>query len=245
VAKFTETVTSVTGGGSSADFRANATPLDFNMFYDDFDDTSTEAIGNLTGSGFNDGRLILTAESLANPLSSGPFSVTSFEAGTPLDGFNDNDYPTIESVSGAGSNTQIVLDGFTPDGDFFLTEIGDFSLQISNVSLGLPFLSVDPSSCFTVDFLGSGAVGNTQSFASANCDLTEDPTMTGTDGKGGLTPDVGTFNGLGVDTLGGPDFLAQTDFNSTVTGTVPSPAPLALIGLGLLGLRLNRNRGLK
>ena len=67
--------------------------------------------------------------------------------------------------------------------------------------------------------------------------------MVGPDGQGGLTPEIGATNGLGI---GGSDFIAQTDFNSPVTGSTPSPAPLALMSIGLLGLGFfGRKKSLK
>ena len=51
---------------------------------------------------------------------------------------------------------------------------------------------------------------------------------------------VGATNGLFGS--GAADFVAQTDFNSAVTGTVPEPGMLALLGLAFAGLGVTAMR---
>ena len=56
---------------------------------------------------------------------------------------------------------------------------------------------------------------------------------------GGYVPVVGATNGAFGDS---PDFVAQTDYNSAVTGSVPEPGMLALLGLALAGLGVTTMR---
>ena len=236
VTSFTETVTGTAniGGQEVAAFDVvTSEGASLELYYDDLgDDTnSTLDSNNLLGNGFNDGKLILTGTTVQD--STGSFSVVLASGIGELDQAGTNDYPTINSVVGSGSQGTITVGGFTLDSDHFLTDLSEFTLAFANISQALPFDSVDPSECFTDDF--GGTVGAITTQATANCDTAFDATMSTADTQGGLTPDIGTLNGLTAQNLGGEDFIAQTDFNSPVTG-IPSPAPLALMSIGLLGL---------
>lgn len=238
VTSFTETVSSVTGTDvvhATFDVLTDG-PVSLEMYYDDLSTIvdGTIAANNLLGAGFNDGKLILTGSTVLS--STGTFSVDTREAPQDLDQapIGDDDYPTIDTVVGSGGQGTITVGGFVLDSDHFLTEVADFTLAFANISQALPFVSVDPSECFTQTF-GETAISGIQTQPTADCDTAFDATMSTADTQGGLTPDIGTLNGLTAQNLGGEDFIAQTDFNSPVTG-IPSPAPLALMSIGLLGL---------
>jgi len=239
VTSFTETVSAVVAGGITTYFDVvTEKGATLEMYYDDLSDADdgTLAANNLLGSGFNDGKLILSGTTILD--STGSFSVDFLADPVDLDQSpaGDDDYPTIDTIIGNGSQGAIVVGGFTLDPDHFLTELESFTLAFANISQQLPFVSADPSECFTQTF-GETSVGGTQTQTKADCDQLFDDEMGTADSQGGLTPVIGTLNGLGVLAGGGKDFIAQTDFNSPVTG-IPSPAPLALMSIGLLGLGL-------
>ena len=242
-AHFVETVsgTGNIGGLEIAAFSTVAgAPASLEMFYDDLGDDSNGTLdaNNLMGNGFNDGKLILSATSIGD--STGTFNVSSI-AGGALDQAGSDGYPGILTVAGSGNQADIELGDFDLDFSHFLTDLADFSFSFANISQNLPFVSVDPSECFT-DSFGGTAIGGTRANISADCDAIFSA-LAGLDGQGGLTPILGLINGLGI---GGSDFLAQTDFNSPITGSTPSPAPLALMSIGLLGLGFfGRKKSLK
>lgn len=204
VGSFEESVQSV--GGATATFEAQATTGFFQMYLD----TSPDA-NDLAGTGFNDGTLIAVGTLSNSP--TGLFLVTSAD-GVLLDQFNDDDWGGQLTVSGIGTNADLAFAISAFDATVFTGGISDLSIVFQNVSMQVPFGTVDPSMLFS-DELGRGAT-----------DVGDDFTSSAT-----IAPNIGGLNGAS-----GPDFLAQTDFNSAVRAAVPLPATAALFGIGLIGI---------
>jgi hypothetical protein len=183
---------------------------------------------DLTGNGFNNGRLIGRLEGV-NAGVIGSFLISG--GATVFDQSADgNQYGTQQTITGNGSQGTLNAGTASMDLDptFFKTALADFSINYQNISIALPYLSVNPSDCFN-DQIAGRTVG-TDGYAST-CDTAHNSATYALQGAGpGYLPVVGAINGLG---LASPDFIAQTDFNSSVTGTVPEPGTLALMGLAL------------
>lgn len=242
VARFTETVTFAIPALGFAGFQTTGAGW-VEMYY-----SATPNSSNLLGSNFNDGTLIMRADGVG--LANGNFTVTN-PAPANLDGFGAQDYTGQTTVSGFGSQGSITFGsgGFALDSNFLKTAIADFSLLFNNISIGLPYQTVDPSDCFNPN---QGAATNaainagtatglaTQCNAVNHTNGTYAQNFAANGNDGGYVPVVGATNGLFGS--GATDFVAQTDFNSAVTGTVPEPGMLALLGLAFAGLGVTTMR---
>ncbi len=243
VSRFTEQVIGVSGlAGAfpSATFLTTGAGW-AQMFY-----SNTAGAGNsvnVSGANFNDGRLIMTADGVSAAI--GSFQVDGTKPVVALDGAGANDYTGQLTVQGNGSQGNIGFGsgGIDIDTSFFQTAISAFSILFSNISIGLPYISVDPSDCFNPNKQAgaAGTTGLTTQCLNNHTNGTFAANVLANGNDGGVVPVTGGTNGVNQS---GPDFVAQTDYNSPVTGAVPEPGMLALLGLafGALGLASRRRR---
>ena len=248
VSRFTERVTAANAATASASFQTTGAGW-VEVYYSAASNSSS-----LRGSNFNDGTLILRADGVS--LANGSFTVDTAKPITLLDGTtNGNQYGPSSSPSNGGASDQRTVQGggsqdaisfgsgvggIQLDANFFKTALADFSLFFQNISIGLPYLSVDPSDCFNPTKRLALGTGFATQCAPNHTDGTYAANFAANGNDGGYVPVVGDVNGL----FGGPggDFVAQTDFNSAVTGTVPEPGMLALLGLAFAGLGVTAMR---
>jgi PEP-CTERM motif len=231
VAKFTEQVSAVTS--NTAEFKTvTGVPVVLEIYFD-----PARNANPLNGSGFNDGRLILSSTLISD--STGRFGVTSTTP-VPLDQFTGNNYGSQNTVTGSGGQDPIFFGNLATDPTFFIQALAAFGIDFSNISTSLPFLQTNPSVCFNQTAAAVAVGGTAVPGTGLDCEdavqFANQP-YSGQGGvitDGGYVPRIGPTNGLFFPDF--PDFIAQTDANAAFIAAVPEPASFLLFGLGLIGM---------
>lgn len=230
VARVTEIVTAATLSTGNAQFKVTPAAGDFLEIYYD----STPDANALAGTGYNDGRLIYKATSVATAPGN---SESNFSTGAPetppnLDRVGTNNYPGINSVSGTGGSTIQFATTYL-DPAFFISILNPTASSELTGELKLPFKQVNPAALFVSTM--NAMIGGPP-FGSG-----PPPTQ-----PGATVASVGTTNGAFVGTA--PNIMFQTDASQTFQlESVPEPSTmlLSMVGLGGLGVaRLVRRRRL-
>jgi len=241
---------------SSVQFTADTQTTADGFFWRMYYDTNVNADA-LSGQGFDDGQLILSADSLdflGGAFASTLFSFTDLNdngvydpgeenAYSKLDSFGADDWSdannTYLSVSGRGG-TDVEMSIGTQDfafiKDALSTILSNIVFSTENID---PFLQTNPSMCFDSD-------GTTVLDTAATALCLAENDIVFSDASALFGPGA-VLNGADLAALGfnngvftGEDIMFQTDANQAFRiEVVPEPTTLALLGFGMgfLGLR--------
>ena len=194
---------------------------------------------DLSGKGFNGdgGATLLLSGTIVDYDPITGLGQTSFDASTdligPLDQFGTNNYAGYQSAAGTGGG-KLSVKVDTVNSAYFLDGISLLTLELlTDTFLNLPYLQVNPSSCF---WDGSAYLTGAGNGIADGC---------------GVAGDFGTIGPInGVDTRdlpgGNPDWknvMFQTRATTVLpTTSIPEPSTLALLGLGALGMFMRRRK---
>lgn len=137
-AAFGETVVGATGVPGNAQFALDLTnPVNYFRMYD-----STGVASDLNGTGFTTGNVIL--EGTITAMNSSSYTLVSADP-VALDGFGDDNYPGITTVTGSGATDLTVsITGF--DSDYFPSLSSDqLYFSFFNTSQVTPYAQTNPS----------------------------------------------------------------------------------------------------
>lgn len=234
VLSYVESVTSVnTVGLGSATFLTSYSGASFLEIYYG----ATRDSNSSSGFGFRNGTLVMKGIlDTSVPAATGSFAISNATL-VNLDQTGDgNQYTGQKTQSGQGINGELAWKITGQDYRFFTTPID--ILNIANISQTLPFRTVNPSDCYTVNTVG--VIGSTVTDTECNNVHVNAPLNPATQplaGFGGFVPNSGPSNTTLTGVDANHDFIAQTDFNSTLTAKqIPEPSSVLLLGVSLLGL---------
>lgn len=191
---------------------------------------------DLSGKGFNgDGGATLLLEGVIsdyNPASG--IGQTSFDVSSvvavPLDQFGADNYAGYSSTTGTGSG-KLAVKVTMANAAYFLDGISLLTLDLNTDSfLNLPYVQVNPSSCF---WDGSAYFSGAGNGIAGGCGEAAD---------GGT---IGPINGVDLRAGGDPDWtnvMFQTRATTVIPTVIPEPGTLALMGLGALGMFMRRRK---
>ena len=233
---FTQEVTAAFAGGAIATFGFVDGPVNFfELYYD-----TTPDANPLSGSGYNDGELILSGF-----VTSGSGNFVNDFSGTVEDldqSANGNDYPNVDTTTGTGgSRLDVEVNIGFLDPDFFLDDFESLALDFTTQNI-LPFRQSNPTECYPDEAGGAQQCGT--QFDAAGSGSSGDGNIN--DGFGGAEANIGDLAGGFINGVTGTDVLFQADANQSFQATlaqISEPGSIALLGVGLLGLLgAGRNR---